>query len=486
MRKFNWRSRATKACAASLLWAAAIALPAQTFTVLRRFNFTDGAGPIAGLVQATDGSFYGATSRGGLDKLGTIFKITPGGTLTTLIDFDGTQGALPSAALIQGTDGNLYGTTELGGANGSGTVFKITPSGTLTMLYSFCSQAHCTDGSGPNGALYQSSDGNFYGTASGGGANHAGTVFKLTPLGHLTTLYSFCAQSFCSDGNDPTAGLVQAGDGNFYGTTYTGGTRNNGSVFKVTPGGTLTTLYSFCAQANCLDGSGPYAGLVQGADGNLYGSTTGGGNASNLCSPGCGTIFKITRSGLFTIVHSFNGPDGGNPYGTLIQATDGNFYGTSARGGVNGAGAVFKITPSGELTTLNSYCSQSGCADGQGPVAGLIQDTNGTFYGTTTYGGRTNSSCPFNCGTVFSLSVGLGPFAETNPASGEVESRVSILGTNLTGSTCVTFNGTAAVFTVNSASLITTAVPAGATTGTVEVVTPSGTLKSNVPFRVLP
>ncbi len=207
-----------------------------------------------------------------------------------------------------------------------------------------------------------------------------------------------------------------------YGTTLRGGTNNYGTVFKLTPSGKRTTLYSFCLKSGCTDGSSPYA--------------------------------------------------------ALIQATDGNLYATTKKGGVYGEGTVFKITPSGQLTTLYSFCPKSGCTDGRFPSAGLVQDTNGTFYGTTSAGGSNKD------GTVFSLSVGLGPFVETQTASGTVGAPVKILGTNLIGATNVTFNGTAAAFTVVSASLITTNVPNGATTGTVEVTTPGGTLKSKVPFRV--
>ncbi len=275
-----------------------------------------------------------------------------------------------------------------------------------------------------------------------------GTVFKITPSGKLTTLHSFDL----ADGYAPQAGLVQGTDGNFYGTTLEGGPTNAscmyqscGTVFKITPSGTLTTLYNFCSQSNCADGALPEAALVQGTDGNFYGTTPYGG-ANNNCF--------------------------------FVQPSS------------DGCGTVFSITPSGVLTTLYNFCPQSGCADGYYPIAGLIQDTNGTFYGTTTLGGPANISCMNNsydsCGTVFSLSVGLSPFVETLPASGKMGAAVKILGTNLTGATSATFNGTAATFTVVSASEITTTVPSGATTGTVQVVTPGGTLSSNAPFKVVP
>ena len=231
----------------------------------------------------------------------------------------------------------------------------------------------------------------------------------------------------------------------------------------------LTTLHSF----NGTDGEGPVAGLVQAANGNFYGTTVGGGVR------GGGTVFEITPTGTLTTLHRFNGTDGATPYAWLVQAANGDLYGTTYAGGANnGGGTVFKITPGGTLTTLYSFCSQSGCTDGGSPYAGLVQDTNGDFYGTTADGGGS--------GTVFRLSVGLGPFVKTQPPNGKVGAAVEILGTNLTGATSVSFNGTAAVFTVVSPTLITTTVPAGASSGKVQVVTPSGTLSSNASFLVVP
>jgi uncharacterized repeat protein (TIGR03803 family) len=360
-------------------------------------------------------------------------------TFTTLQKFDGTNGASPRAVLVQATNGDLYGTTYYDGANCSvpcgGTVFRISTTGTLATLYSFCSESGCTDGESPSAGLVQATNGYLYGTTIYGGANGYGTVFKITPSGALTTLYTFCSQPDCADGLQPYAALIQATNADLYGTTYDGGANGTGgTVFRITPGGTLRTLHSFCSEGtnpSCTDGENPEAGLIQGTDGNLYGTTSGGG--------------------------------------------------------ANGVGTVFKITPSGTLTTLYSFCPGAntvGCTDGEAPLAGLVQDTNGTFYGTTWAGGAISDG--LYDGVVFSLSVGLGPFVETQPTSGKVGETVKILGTDLTGATSVTFNGTAAAFTVVLPSEISTTVPSGATTGTVEVVTPSGTLSSNVPFRVLP
>jgi uncharacterized repeat protein (TIGR03803 family) len=247
----------------------------------------------------------------------------------------------------------------------------------------------------------------------------------------------------------------------------------------------LTTLYSFCTQTGCPDGEHPYAGLVQGTDGHLYGITTGSVDDSNY-----GTVFKITPSGTLTTLYHFcsqaDCADGGLPQAALIPGTDGDFFGTTAYalGSLLG-GTVFKITPSGTLTTLHTFCSEAGCADGANS-SGLVQDINGELYATTQYGG---ANCPpSGCGTVFSLSENMGPFVKTLPTSGEVGAAVTILGTDLTGATGVTFNGTpAASFTVTqSGSAIRSAVPVGASSGEAQVVLPNRTLSSNVPFQVLP
>jgi uncharacterized repeat protein (TIGR03803 family) len=456
-----------------------LSMSAQTFITLYLFDNTHGAHPDAPLVQATDGNLYGTARSGGANKHGTVFEITPSGTLTTLFSFGATNGYHPVAGLIQAADGNFYGTTRKGGANGQGTVFKITPSGTLTTLYSFCSQSKCADGSRPVAALIQAADGNFYGTTSGGGAKGHGTLFEITPNGMLTTLNSFDNGRYYS-----VATLTQATGGNFYGTASQGGANGYGTVFEITPGGKLTTLYTFCSQGGCTDGMYP-SGLIQATSGNFYGTTAFGG------ATGVGTVFMITPSGTLTTLHSFCSQlpcgEGYIPEAGLVQATDGNFYGTTVAGrsGEMGLGTIFKITRGGELTTLFYFDG----TDGYFPGAALIQDTNGGFYGTTEAGGilrkcHNHFNCPPSDGTVFSLSVGFGPFVKTQTTSGNVGAAVTILGTNLTGATSVTFNGTAAKFTVVSRSEIKTTVPTGATTGRVEVTRPKGTLKSNVVFRV--
>jgi uncharacterized repeat protein (TIGR03803 family) len=469
--------------------AAAIASPAQTFNTLVIFNATNGEDPFDALVQGVDGNLYGTTVYGGISNYGIVFKMTPSGKLTTLYSFcaqGGCSDGTYPGTLTLGTDGNFYGETYAGGTNNAGTIFKITAHGKLTTLYTFCVRTNCTDGANPQSTLVQGTDGNFYGTAVLGGTKGEGTIFKVTPAGKLATLYNFCSKTNCSDGAQPNIGIIQATDGNFYGVTAFGGRSTQpcvnslsgcGVVFKITPAGAFTTLYNFCSKTNCTDGSVPQGTLLQAADGSFYGTSDSGG-ANNL-----GAVFKVTAAGKFTTLHSFctgTCADGGVPEAGLIQANDGNLYGTAIIGGPNGYGTVFKITLAGKVTTLHGFNNN----DGFSPNGGLVQATDGTFYGGTQEGGDLNCFSPGGCGTIFSLNLGLGPFVETVPTAGKLGTKVMILGTNLTGATSVTFNGTAAKFTVVSKSEITTIVPIGVTTGKVKVVTPTGTLESNLAFRV--
>jgi uncharacterized repeat protein (TIGR03803 family) len=385
----------------------------------------------------------------------------------------------------------MYGTTVLGGAYASadpradsGTAFSISSAAGLTTLGSFCFLTGCPAGAAPStgsipaAPLVEAPGGILYGVTSNGGLYayptensgfNGGTVFEITPNGQQNTIYNFCAQSDCADGDGPGA-LMLGDDGNLYGTTFEGGAHDLGTVFKITPSGMLTTLYSFCALSDCADGAYPNA-LVQGADGVLYGTT----------DYGCGTIFKITTTGALTPVYTFQGGSNCGPSGPLVRATDGNLYGTTQEGGPYYGGSIYRITPSGKLTSLAYFCSFGGCAPtlpaGYRPT-GLMQATNGDFYGVTEMLGG------YDQGTIFQLSLGLAPFVKTLPAFGEVGSAITIFGTDLAGATSVTFNGTAATFHVVSASSISARVPSGATTGIVQVTIPGGKLSSNGEFHV--
>ncbi len=496
---------------------------ASPFTLFS-FDGTDGGNPATALVQGTDGNLYGTTFAGGANTgcpygCGTFFRISTSGELTTLYNFcsqaNCADGSGPSGQLVLGIDGNFYGITEFGGTGSAGcpspancgTVFKVTPNGTLTTIYNWCSQLNCADGNyellTEPGPFVQGSDGNFYGVNDAGGLGY-GTAFKLTPSGTLTTLHNWCSEPNCADGWDAGNGLIQATDGNFYGTTYRFGANGIGTFFKMTPSGTLTTLYNFCSLGGssvCTDGGFPVGPLTQASNGDFYGTTSyGGANeqsaacmAQGITGGYCGTVFEITASGSLTTLYNFcsqpNCTDGASPGFQLVQASDGNLYGVTLAGGYSsctsslplgpGCGTIFKLTKSGALTTLQVLDGEY-----QNPEA-LFQATLGTFYGETVSGGGYGSCfADSTCGTVFSVAAGLPPFVETVPTTGQVGEAVSILGTNLTGATSVTFNGTVAVFTIESDNYINATVPTGATTGTVSVVTPSGTLSSNVNFVV--
>ncbi|MGA3091414.1 MAG: choice-of-anchor tandem repeat GloVer-containing protein [Terriglobales bacterium] len=459
---------------------------AQTFTVLYSFegvNENEGAYP-QGLVQGTDGNLYGVTEadgNAGEISSGTFFKITTSGKLTIICTYYNPgacrDAQAPSANLILGTNGDFYGVT-LTGEN-----IRMTPAGKMTVL------SNSNGNSISVAPLVLASNGDFYGVTKLGGVNNncfgtCGSVFKMTAAGKLTTLYSFCSvyqSGICTDGAEPVNALVQGSDGNLYGTTSIGGTDGvndgYGTIFKITLAGALTTIYSFPGYTQSS------SALVEGADGNFYGTTSTGGSGTYGAE---GTFFTVTSGGALKTLYSFcnllSCADGSLPQ-NIYLATDGNFYGITESGGATNEGTIFQITPGGTLATLHSFDG----ADGFGPgFAGtLMQDTNGTLYGTMQSGGAGYPSCTGSCvGTVFSLSMGLGPFVQTVPTSGKVKAAVKILGTHLKGATSVTFNGIAATFKVVSSSEITTTVPEGATSGEVQVVTPSGTLKSNASFQV--
>lgn len=381
----------------------------QQETILHSFGdgslLNDGNAPSANLVQGSDGNFYSTTSGGGSASHGTVFRISPQGQVTILHSFTGVDngapfdGANPQAALIQSINGNFYGTTRSGGSANSGTLFKMTPQGQLKIAHQFPDEGMTNDGALPTAGLIQTSDGTFYGTASSGGLASLGVVFKLTPQGQVLILHSFGDVTVNNDGTVPNAALVQGSDGTFYGTTSSGGSANHGVVFKMTAQGQVTTLHSFGDGSVANDGSGPNTGLIQGSDGNFYGTTSSGGSANH------GAIFKITPSGQLTILHNFGDAtvanDGAGPNIHLIQGSDGNFYGTTGNGGSANLGVVFFMTPQGQLTISHSFGDGSVPHDGTNPNAGLLQDSSGNFYGTATSGGSAGQ------GTVFKLVMNL-------------------------------------------------------------------------------
>ena len=436
-----------------------IVAPAQTFTYMGQLSEWVGIGPTGPLVQGLDGNLYGTAPAGGLKGLGTIFELTREGKVEEAYTFHGSDPAHPGSGLIVLPEGALWGTAPSGGANGLGGIFRFTPGGTITTLHSF----NMTDGAVPLGLLVQGIDGMLYGTTSEGGADGGGTVFQLSSDGEFTTLHNFSGP----DGLYPAAGLVQAANGMFYGTTSAGGANQSGTIYSISPNGTFTLLYDFGA----LPAAGvPMAELVQTADRKLYGTTESGGTHND------GAVFQITPAGAFAPVHFFDDADGALP-SALIQGTDGNLYGTTSQGGIDDYGTIFQITPTGELITL--YLFTFAAAQETDPRGALVQGTDGNFYGTTARGGNQGD------GVIFQLSMGLAPFVRPLPAAGKVGSEVTILGSNLKDVSSVTFNGTPASFTAHTATVIKAIVPTGATSGTIEVITPGGAFASNVQFQVL-
>jgi uncharacterized repeat protein (TIGR03803 family) len=357
--------------------------------------------PQAGVAQGEDGIFYGTTMDGGAESMGAAYTVTSTGVVTTLHSFcedpNCSDGEYPTGSLIQGSDGNFYGADDPGeGTSNDGLLFKLSPAGEFSSFYDFCAKANCADGSGPSTNLIMGSDGNFYGVTNLGGAQDKGTVFRITPAGSLTTLYSFCSVggSSCTDGAEPFGGLVQGSDGNLYGTTEYGGSSTYtfyaGTVFRLTPAGVFATLHSFCTAADsCPDGEAPASALVEASDGNFYGTTISGGSSGQ--AEGAGTAFRITPSGTLTTLHIFcessgDCADGANTSG-LNLGSDGNLYGATSTGNSTGGGTAFQLTTSGTLTTIYAFCSVGGCADGSFPTGGFIQGSDGVLYGTAQQGG---------------------------------------------------------------------------------------------------
>src|SRR6202167_4832123 len=365
------------ALAALLIATIGPAAKAQTYTTEHSFTSNESGdgdgGPLqARLVIDSSGNFWGTTASGGISNDGTVFKITSSGTYTTEHSFtdnksvDGDGGTI-MAGLVIDSSGNFWGTTASGGTSNDGTVFKITSIGTYTAEHSFTdNKSGDGDGGTPQAGLVIDSSGNFWGTTASGGTSNDGTVLKITSSGTYTTEHSFTDnKSGDGDGGTPQAGLVIDSSGNFWGTTASGGTSNDGTVLKITSSGTYTTEHSFTDnKSGDGDGGTPQAGLVIDSSGNFWGTTASGGTSND------GTVFKITSSGTYTTEHSFTDNksgdgDGGTPQAGLVIDSSGNFWGTTASGGTSTDGTVFKITSSGTYTAEHSFTdNKSGNGDG--------------------------------------------------------------------------------------------------------------------------
>jgi uncharacterized repeat protein (TIGR03803 family) len=467
---------ASRICLLAVLTIAATGLQAQTYTPLYTYPETDtnNTGILSpGLMsQGQDGQLYMTDASNGSANSGTVFKMSTGGVPTTLYTFCSqtscADGSFPYGGATLGFDGNFHGTTHNGGASAAGTVFKITPTGRLTTQWSF---DNLTDDSVPFYPLLQGQDGNYYGISVGEYNGQYGAFFKVTAAGAFTTVADF---NFTNGDlpNLPTQGT----DGNFYGTTELGGSLSQGVIYKITAAGVITTLHNFAGYPT--DGALPVGQLVQANDGSFYGVTYKGGVHNQ------GSVFKVSATGNYVLLYSFNysNPtlDGAFPLAGLALGSAGDLYGTTQQGGKNlNGGTIFQITTAGVETILYNFCAQTSCVDGFGPQTPVVQHTNGKFYGSTT--GNSLGGSVF-----YSLDTGLGPFVSLGNWKNKVGKSIGILGQGFTGTTKVSFNGVSATFKVVSDTYLTATVPSGTTAGFVTVTTPTGTLKSNRKFLVVP
>ena len=432
----------------------------QTVSTVLNFNGPNGASPfLVTLIQGRDGNLYGTTSNGGANGVGAVVRIDPStGSSMVMHSFDSANGSNPGAGLTLATSGNFYGTTVSGGSATVGVLYSLTAGGVYTVLHQFLGG---TDGSYPYGPPIQANDNNFYGATSGGPNGDPATIYKLTPSGAYSVIYTF---DQATSGND-VYGLTQGTDNLLYATANGGGSANCGAIARVSTVGVLHGLRAF----DCVhSGGAPVATLTQASDGNYYGTNLSGG------TDGGGTLFQITPMLGLTIFHRFGAiGDGNEPQGPLVQGTDGNLYGTTVKSYNGGPSALYSSSLSGTYSLLYTFPGAPYVS------GGLMQHTGGLFYGDAMIGGT------HNFGFIYSLNMGLGPFIAFVHAQGQVGGTAQILGQGLTGTTSVTFNGIAATsFTVVSDTFMTVVVPTGAGTGPVVVTTPSGTLTGNKNFTV--
>ena len=375
----------------------------QTYGVL--YSFTgptqDGVSP-AGIIREGSGTLFGTTCNGGISYNGTAFELSSKGKETIRYNFLGGYGSCPNSLLAW--NGDLYGATSKGGAYGAGAMFRLDKKGNEVVLYSFTGPPQANS----PGLSLGDGKGSFYGTTFWGGANSRGSVFKINAAGKQSDLYSFTGGT---DGQNPSLGLALDEDGNLYGTTTLGGDSKCvcGTVFKLDTAGTLTILHTFIGGT---DGATPYGGVILESSGNLYGTTDSGGDVSCAPPDGCGTVFVVYPSGAEKVLYSFTGsPDGAGPIGNLVRDELGNLYGTTNVGGdaecgvdyVKGCGVVFKLDTAGSETVLHRFTSSP---DGAYPQL-LILDNEDNLYGTTFAGG--DAACITDhywtgCGTVFELA----------------------------------------------------------------------------------
>jgi uncharacterized repeat protein (TIGR03803 family) len=454
---------------------------AQVYTDLHDFNASVGdpqgltqEGPIR---QGRDGNLYGTTHAGGSSSAGTFFNMKTSGTPSVLGSFTSTTGDLPFGGTTFGTDGNFYGATSSGGTFGYGTLFRVNSKGVITKLYDF---SNTGDGAAPTtppvggpsfGQFFVTGgNGDFYGVTTGlvNGTQYPSTFYKIYAPGFLLW------HVFANSEGSQCSGVVLGSNGNFWGGCNYGGANNQGTLFQITPNGTLTVMHNFVGSDGLFPGGLP---MVQAADGNYYGVTAGGG------SFGFGTVFQLQPTGVHKVLYHFTGgADGATPAAGLTVGADGNLYGTTAAGGsftscANGCGVIFKITTSGTYSVQYTFDG----SHGSNPQSALALDTDGHFYGTTSAGGANGG------GVFYSFDVGFSAFASLVTAQGTVGSTAGILGQGFSTSSVVKFGGVQATkFSLTGSTYISVVVPTGALTGSVTVETGATTLTSLQTFKVTP
>jgi len=358
----------------------------------------DGDTPLSRLLPVGS-ALYGTTFVGGEFAHGVVYRIGADGNRHSAHDFcadaNCPDGAQPGNYLTLGPDGAIYGTAQRGGVNDGGLIYRISPGGTFSPVHRFCvGDPTCQDGARPVAVVFDK-NGNMFGTTGFAGTKGGGTVFEISSGGQFSTLYQFCSQTDCGDGIQPGA-LTIGNDGNLYGTAQAGGAHQGGIIFTLTTGGGgFTVLYAFCAAADCADGQEPAPSLVQGSDGFFYGTTTLGGAAR------FGTVFKLVASGQIDTLHTFCTneycDDGSTPTDGLSLAPDGSLYGAASEGGHFFHGVVFRVTSTHAYAVIQDFCAEQGCFDGAGPMAAPVM-AGGVLVGSTSAGGD-----KFNVGSVYSL-----------------------------------------------------------------------------------
>jgi uncharacterized repeat protein (TIGR03803 family) len=473
---------------AVVIVAVSVTFPAnsQTYSVLYNFgtHANDPINPSGNLAQGRDGAMYGTSYDGGVYGQGTVFKVSTAGKVNVLHSFcaqaNCVDGSSPDGGLTLRPDGHFIGTTLTGGSYGYGTIFDVTQTGELHVLYNFTG---VTDGAYPSAPPILGPDGSYYGTtAQGGDASGCGSIYRIRNSGATVGGFQLLYDFDNTHGCEPGAPLVLGADGDFYGPAIYGGNAGYGVIFKITTKGKLRVLHNFQGDGDGFDPGGP---LIQGTDGNFYGTTRGVG------TPHGGGVFQMTPNGTLTSLHHLNGTtDGDYVMAGVVQATDGNFYGAAEEGGINdnyncgsGCGTLFRASTTDSFSVLYSFDFNSGYF----PESIPFQHTNGTLYGDTYWGGITGGICaPFGCGVFYSLDGNLPPFVSLVPYQAKAGSTIHFLGQGFTASSIVSFNGIPAPATVVSGTYLRAVVPSSATTGVVTVTTSDGMLTSNQEFLITP